>query len=640
MRALKSFRSGATSHVTSHPATTARLDGALHSEPHPPYAYQLAGERLRVRLRTALDDPRRPIVAWSDRQYWQGPDHEAPLRWYADDERFRHWEGDLSSFEGRVRYLFRLEGATGIETVWLGQDGVTGSLPDAAWPDGYFHWPYLHAERAPDVPAWLRDAICYEIFPERFARGAPPVAPEVGADWPGHPTHRAFWGGDLRGVLDQVGYLETLGVNLLWLTPVFASPSNHKYDTEDYTRIDPHFGDEELFARLVGAARQRGVRILLDGVFNHAGALFAPWRDVVARGAASPYWGWFDVRGERPDPAARNYRIFGHTAAMPRLRTANPEVQAYLIEQAARWMRMGIAGWRLDVADEVDASFWRAFRREMRAIDPQAYLVGEIGYNSARWLEGDQFDGVMSYPWRRALLQYLAPPGKRPPGAPAPSQRLDGRGYLQALGRIRAWYPGWATTAALNALSTHDTSRFLTAMGGDIRRWRLGMLALLTAEGIPQLYYGDEVGMEGGEDPDCRRPMEWEPARQNAETLTTTRALTRLRRERPALRGSGFRPLESGHPSVAAYLRGVSGYEEAGVAGLPAGVVALIALNASEEPCEVTLDLRPSPLPGALNWPDSVRTLDLLSGRAHTVKSHTLRLTLAPLDGAILAPEN
>jgi glycosidase len=177
-------------------------------------------------------------------------------------------------------------------------------------------------------------------------------------------------------------------------------------------------------------------------------------------------------------------------------------------------------------------------------------------------------------------------------------------------------------------------------MGGDIRRWRLGMLALLTAEGVPQLYYGDEVGMEGGEDPDCRRPMEWGADRQNADMLATARALTRMRREWLALRGSGFRPLQSGHPSIAAYLRGVSGDEEAGAASLSAGAVALIVLNASEEPREVTLDLSPSPLPGALNWPKGGRALDLLSGRAHTVKSHTLRLTLAPLDGAILVPRD
>jgi glycosidase len=217
-------------------------------------------------------------------------------------------------------------------------------------------------------------------------------------------------------------------------------------------------------------------------------------------------------------------------------------------------------------------------------------------------------------------------------------ERLDARGFLQALGRLRSWYPGWATTAALNALSTHDTPRFLTTMGRDVRRWRLGMLALLTAEGVPQLYYGDEVGMEGGEDPDCRRPMEWDPARQNTETLATTRALTRMRREWPALRGSGFRPLPVAHSSVAAYLRGVSGYEELGVARLPTGARAIVLLNASDEPCEVTLDLTPSSRPGDLNWPSGVGALDLLSGQTHTGESHTLRLRLAPLDGTVLIP--
>jgi cyclomaltodextrinase / maltogenic alpha-amylase / neopullulanase len=626
-------------------------DLALWHSPRPPYAYPLAEERLRVRLRMALGDTRWPSVEWSDRQDWRGPDDHALMRWLADDAHYRYWEVDITPYEGRVRYLFRLDdpATPAAPPTWFAENGACAIRLGAEWPDGYFHWPYLHRERLISTPAWLRDAICYEIFPDRFACGKPPVAPELAARWPGRPTHDAFWGGDLVGVLDHLPDIQALGVNLVWLTPIFRAPSNHKYDTEDYSRIDPYFGDEEVFARLVGEARRRGIGIVLDGVFNHSGFLFAPWQDVLARGQASPYWGWFDVQGSRPDRSRRNYRTFAHTAWMPRLMTANPEVQAYLFERATRWTRMGIAGWRLDVADEVDPSFWRGLRRELRAINPELYLVGEIAYDAARWLEGDQFDGVMNYPLRRALVQFAAPPDRATTGAPPPNERLDGAAFLAAVSRIRAWVPGWATTAALNPLSTHDVPRFLTAVGGDIARWRLGLTFLMTAEGVPMLYYGDEIGIEGGYDPDCRRPMRWDAAGQNTDMLSYTRALTWLRAERPALRGSGYRPLATSDRRVAIYLRGVDGREELpgedATAAHEQGEVALIALNPLERQMTVTLDwddLTHPALPGALAWPaTATRAVDLLTGRTRKLApgrgGSVVRLRLDPLGALVLA---
>ncbi|HEX9037557.1 MAG TPA: alpha amylase N-terminal ig-like domain-containing protein [Ktedonobacterales bacterium] len=627
-------------------------DLALWHGPRAPYAYPLTDERLRVRLRAALGDQRRPSIEWSDRQDSHGPDNKAPMRWLADDQQFRYWEADVTPVEGRVRYVFRLDHPETPESApsWFGENGASTTRPGAEWPDGYFHWPYIHPERLASTPAWLRRAICYEIFPDRFARGQPPIAPDMAGRWPGAPTHNAFWGGDLAGVLDRLNYIQALGMNLIWLTPIFQAPSNHKYDTEDYGRIDPHFGDEALFNRLVGDARRRGIGVVLDGVFNHSGFLFTPWQDVVARGQDSPYWGWFDVRGARPDRSRRNYRTFAHTAWMPRLRTANPEVQAYLIERAKRWTRMGIAGWRLDVADEVDPSFWRAFRRELRAINPDLYLVGEIAYDAGRWLEGDQFDGVMNYPLRRALLQFAAPGDRDTPGAPPPSERLGGADFLAMVSRVRTWTPGWADAAALNPLSTHDVPRFLTAVGGDEARWRLGLTFLMTAEGVPLVYYGDEVGLEGGYDPDTRRPMPWDAASQRPEMLTHTRTLTRLRAETPALRGSGFRPLATFDRRVAVYLRGVDGREELrderGAPSETTNEVALIALNPLDEVVTVELEwdelARPA-LPGALTWPaGSLRATDLLTGGTQELAGAEaggrVRLQLEPLGALILAP--
>lgn len=618
-------------------------DIAISHTPRPPYVYPLAEERLRVRLRLALDDTRTPIIEWSDRQAWQGPNNELPMCWFAADAHFRYWEAEIAPSEGRTRYVFRLEGEHA--PTWFGGWGVTNTRPSGSWPDGYFHWPYLHKDSLVTAPAWVRDAIGYQIFPDRFARGNPPVAPEINGRWDEPPRYNTFAGGDLRGVRDHLDYITALGVNLIWFTPVFQAPSNHKYDTAAYDRIDPHFGDDEIFSGLVTDARQRGVRIILDGVFNHSGVRFAPWQDVLERGVSSPYWGWFDIEGDRADVRARNYRTFSKAAYMPRLMTGNPEVQAYLIERAQRWMRMGIAGWRLDVADEVNSEFWRNFRREMRAINPEAYLVGEISYDAVRWLEGDQFDGVMNYPILNALRQFVgrrhAPTSDhRPDSAPSPDTRLDGSGFLSLLSQIRSWYPGWATTAALNALSTHDIPRFLTEMGGDVDRYLLGMTFLMTYEGIPFIYYGDEVGMEGGDDPDCRRAMVWEPQRQNARMLSAVKALTRLRRERPALRGSGFRPLPSGEARVATYLRGVNGREELpGEGGADQTHVALVALNSSDTPATITIsrdNLMRAPSRGALVWPEGAEVAyEPLTGKTHSIGEAGLQAAL-PAHGSII----
>lgn len=605
-------------------------DLAIWHDPRPPYAYVQSDGRVRVRLRLALGDERIPTLAWSDRQDWSGPDATGSMRWLADDEHYRYWEGDVMPYEGRVRYVFRLVGHDQ-RVAWVGESGVTATRPGAEWPDGYFHWPYVQPESVHHTPAWLRDAIGYEIFPDRFARGNPPVAPEVVRGWRGKVTHDSHWGGDLAGVTDHLDYLESLGINLLWLTPIFRSPSNHKYDTADYGEIDPQFGSEELFARLVRESKSHGIRLLLDGVYNHSGMRFAPWQDVLANGSASPYWGWFDVQSEPADPTARNYRTFAHTTHMPRLRTANPEVQAYLIDQAQRWMHMGIDGWRLDVADEVDPSFWKAFRREMRAINPDAYFVGEIAYNASRWLDGAQFDGVMNYPVRRALIQFLAS-NRLVTGAPPPDDRLDAAGFLAALGRVRTWGPDWAMPAMLNPLSTHDVPRFLTAMGEDVRRWRLGLLFLMTYEGIPLIYYGDEVGLQGGYDPDSRRPMIWDPEQQNADMLATTRQLTALRRQIPALRASGFRPLATQHPQVAAFVRGDARDDASGEA-------ALVVINAYDAPVHLRLALRgtaPALLP---RWPEAATAHDLLGGAHFTLTGGTLDLRLPALDAAIIVPD-
>ena len=247
----------------------------------------------------------------------------------------------------------------------------------------------------------------YQIFPERFANGDPSNDPPGAVPWDSMPTRENFFGGDLQGILDHIDYVVDLGVTALYLTPVFTARSNHKYDTCDYLSVDPAFGSTDLLRRLVDACHARGLRVVLDAVFNHCGDGFWAFQDVVAHGAASPYAGWFQdvsypVQSEPP-----SYQTCGGAAFLPKLNLANREVRDYLLHVARYWIETcDIDGWRLDVPWKAPFDFWREFRTVVKAAKPDAYIVGETWRDTAHWLAGDTCDGIMNYPLRDCILDY------------------------------------------------------------------------------------------------------------------------------------------------------------------------------------------------------------------------------------------
>jgi len=350
---------------------------AIYHHPSGAYAYTNGTDTMRVRLRTSARDAVECFVRWNDRcSSLDCQERVTLMTWLASDGVFTYWEAELHEPHRRLRYAFQIRSEA--EEVFYTEDGYSYALSEGGWLSGYFNWPYLYDSQRIQVPTWVRDAVFYEIFPERFANGNPENNHPGAKDWPGKPEFFNFWGGDLTGIQQHLPYLEELGINALWLTPIFASASNHKYDINDYTKIDPFLGTEETFIELLQACHAHRIRVVLDAVYNHCGTDFFAWRDVVENGAASRYVDWFHVHEFPPDWRKRNYRMFDHHGHMPKLNTHHPEVQRYLLDAAAKWTRMGIDGWRLDVAGEVDPSLWRAFRREMRAINPDIYIVGEI----------------------------------------------------------------------------------------------------------------------------------------------------------------------------------------------------------------------------------------------------------------------
>jgi len=395
-----------------------------------------------------------------------------------------------------------------------------------------------------DVPNWVQDAVFYQIFPDRFAMSERVAKPSGLEPWADPPTVHGYKGGDLLGVVEHLDHLEALGVTALYLNPVFQSATNHRYHTHDYHRVDPMLGGDPALRELLDAAHARGMRVVLDGVFNHASRGFLQFSDILENGEQSPYLDWFRVHRFPLNPyggGEPNYDAWWKLPALPKLNTATPAVREFLWEVGERWLEFGADGWRLDVPNEIDDDvFWREFRRRCRAVDPECYLVGEIWGDAERWLAGDQFDAVMNYPVTRAIYGFVgrafadnevARSGLRQ------LTRLDAAAFAEAVTEGLERYPRAIVQAQLNLLDSHDTPRALTVLLGDGAAVRLAYLLLFTLPGAPCIYYGDELGLRGGHDPASRNTMPWENEDSWDHALFGwLRRLTALRHEQAALR--------------------------------------------------------------------------------------------------------
>lgn len=389
----------------------------------------------------------------------------------------------------------------------------------------------------PVVPGWAEDAIWYQIFPERFANGDSSNDPPGVQPWGGKPERNNYFGGDLKGIIDHLDYLERLGVNALYLNPIFESPSNHKYHTSDYLKIDHNFGDERVFRKLVEECHRRKMRLILDGVFNHTGIHFFAFEDIKKNEEKSRYVKWYNVHSfPVSGPEKPNYEAWWGLGDLPKLMTGNPEVRKYLFEATRHWMKTGIDGWRLDVPNEIPHEFWIEWRKLVKSENPDAYIVGEIWDDATPWLQGDQFDAVMNYRFRGGAVGFIALENQ------SPSQ------FDSVLEAQRAAYPGRVDYALQNLIGSHDTERFLTLCGGDADKLRLAVLLQMTYVGAPMIYYGDEVGLQGGKDPDCRHTMEWDSTRWNRGLLDWYQKLVRIRNENRVLRRGSYKTVLVDNP--------------------------------------------------------------------------------------------
>lgn len=546
---------------------------AIYHRPKGNYAYGVDDQKLHIRIRTARDEVNNVTLRIGDPYDWEkggtGGNLNAEnshnwvggqnveMRLEASTAFYDYWFAETKPEFKRARYAFLVEGKE--ERLLYGEKKVVTLTEENLHKElsnikNFFCFPYVNEIDIFKGPEWVKDTVFYQIFPERFKNGDPSISPENALPWgSADPKYDSFFGGDLQGIIDELDYLADLGINGIYLCPIAESVTNHKYDTTDYFKVDPHFGTNELFKELVDKAHERGIKIMLDAVFNHIGYYSQQWQDVLMHQENSKYKDWFHIHKfpvlEKPlrqirDRHGINYESFGFTPYMPKLNTENPEVREHLMKVGAFWIEnFDIDGWRLDVSNEVEHDFWRAFRKHVKTIKPDLYIVGEVWHDALPWLMGDQFDAVMNYPFAEAVISLIA------------KQEIRVQEFIEEINQNHVNYPVTVMDVTFNLLDSHDTARFLTLAKENKHKLMQGLAFLLTYGGVPCIYYGTEIGMNGGHDPGCRKCMVWDKDKQDLHIFEKTKQLIHLRKTNDALRSHDLTWIRSENEHVLCYLK-------------------------------------------------------------------------------------
>ena len=506
-------------------------NAGIYHRPESEFAFLYTKDLMRIRLQTARDDIKTvglisgDFYTFAEEKWYQ---KQQPMNKAYTTDNHDYWEIEVTASHHRLAYAFCITDFSGKQFFYTDQGIFDYEEQRLTHDNLYFRMPYFQEIDRFKVPDWVAKTVWYQIFPERFYNGDSTNDPEGTLAWGSEkPSRENFFGGDLQGIIDKLDYLEEMGMNGLYLCPIFTSPSNHKYDTIDYYEIDPHFGDKQLFRELVEKAHERGMRVMLDAVFNHLGASSHQWQDVILHGQESDYADWFHIASFPPSYTAipnsenaknLNYDTFNFNPHMPKLNTANPEVQKYLLEIATYWIReFDIDGWRLDVANEVDHHFWKEFHQAVLKQKEDLYILGEIWHSSQRWLQGDEFHAVMNYAFTDNIKAFFV------------EQSISISQMIFGMNRQQLLYRDQTNEVAFNLLDSHDTPRILTLCQGNKELMKAVLTFMFIQKGTPCIYYGTEIGMEGEMDPDCRRCMIWEE--QDEALLAFVKQLIALRKQ-------------------------------------------------------------------------------------------------------------
>ncbi len=488
-------------------------ENAIYHKPESQYCFA-AGKKIFLRLRISKSDvPDKIEVVYGGKYTFAKTRERAVMRRKCEDRLFAYYTACVQPSDLRFVYVFRI--TCGEKVYFYSEDGLTEKFDYDLSYYNCFQYAYLNECDIMKPVSWMDTATFYQIFVDRFRLGdAQKDRSYINLTWGELPDSKSFAGGDLKGIAEKLDYLHGLGINALYLTPIFRSVSNHKYDIGDYYRIDPQFGTEADLKRLIEKAHSLGIKVMLDAVFNHCSETLSQFRDVLKNGRRSKYYNWFIITNDEP----LQYECFAACEYMPKFNTSNPEVCEFLIGIATYWIKeFDIDGWRLDVSDEVSHDFWRQLRKAVKAVKPDCVLIGENWHDANGYLRGDQFDSIMNYAFTKACLDFYA------------FGTFGVQGFADKLNEILMRNTDTVNRMMLNLLDTHDTDRFLTRVKGDRGKLMSALALTYFFPGAPCIYYGTENAMEGGYDPDCRRTFDWSKEHEENEVKTLIKALTALK---------------------------------------------------------------------------------------------------------------
>ncbi len=505
------------------------LAGVIHKSDFP-YVSIISEDTIEVRIQTPKSKIKSVVVGYNDPYDYNKFDwieFTKEMNLVQTDDFYDWWIAQITVDARRFQYNFKLT-TTDDQLLYFTEAGL-----DTDFEIKYqFNLPFSHTSEIFTYPSWVDEAIWYQIYPDRFAT----TNHEHLSKWHyGDVKNHEIYGGNFQGVISKLDYLQRLGINAIYFTPIFKADTSHKYDTVDYFQIDPQFGTEADFQELITIAHACGIKIMLDGVFNHTSKKHPHFIDVMNNRESSVYKDWYHIRdydkldeiGTKHFKEIMAYDSFAYVDNMPKLNTQNPEVIDYIFQAVTKWTKMGIDGWRLDVANEVDHKFWKLFKEHVTQLNPDIYIVGEIWHDSMTWLRGDEFHAVMNYKYTNSIIDYFFRKHIR-------IDQFKNRIVRASMENITA-----VNKAAFNIVDSHDTVRVANLCEFDINRQKLGTVFLLTQNGTPCIYYGTEIGLTGNQDPDNRRLMKWDENEWNQDLFGFYQNIIKARKEHPVLGNAG-----------------------------------------------------------------------------------------------------
>ena len=472
-----------------------------------------------IRIQVKKDDIKEIILHYMDKYIsieMKDTRKTVPMKKIASSQFHDYYEAQIRMDMICLRYFFEFTDMHGEKAYYGNYEFSKECITNI---DRMFDCPQnLREEEMFEVPEWAANKVVYQIFPSRYA-ASQPVDKEL---WYKAPiTFTDNLHGDIRGIIDHLDYIRDLGIDVIYLTPIFKSDSSHKYDTIDYYQIDPSFGTAEDLRELVQKAHQYGMKVVLDAVFNHTGRDFFAFKDILENKEKSKYLDWYFIDKFPLDTEpgqAPNFKCFGYYGGMPKLNLKNPEVEKYVTDVACYWLKeCDIDGWRMDVGDEISHYFWKHFRRAVKAVKKDALIIGEIWHYAGDFLEGDEWDTVMNYPFYLNLIDLLA------------DEKIGVSRFIQNLGYMKGRLNKKCYPLMWNLIDSHDTARFLHLCNNK-QKLHLAAAFQLLMPGMPMIYYGDELAMPGANDPDCRRGMYWDEEYRDNEMLEWYKRLIQVRR--------------------------------------------------------------------------------------------------------------